>query len=217
MQVKTLLIILSTLLILTGCTKNKNDIIITGKVFSPNEQSYISGVKISLEGQLFENNTWNSNYSTIASTYSDASGSYTIEHESVRTNGMRLKAEKQNYITKLIDINYEEIVPGEEFPVNINIYPSAFLLITIKNVLPANESDELTVNLTLGTDDCPTCLHSGNTTFEGADVNDTIFGMVYGEKDYTVKWTVNNNGNIELHSQNVHCGKSDTATVNISY
>jgi hypothetical protein len=205
------------LLITASCNKQKNEMIITGKIYSPNEQYYMSNAKVILEGQTFVNNTWNSNYNVIASAYSDASGNYRIEHEKVRANSIRLKVAKAGYITEIKDLNYENIIPGEEYYVNINIYPKSYLLIKVKNEFPANDSDELTVTLSLGTENCPTCLQSGHTTFEGANVNDSIFGIVYGEKDYTIQWTINNNGNIEQHSQNVHCSKNDTATVNITY
>ena len=214
---KILIPIISILLFVASCKKKSNDIIITGKVYSPNESTYLQGVKVSLKGQLFQNNTWNSNYQEIASVTTDASGQYRIEHENFRTNGLKLVSSKSQYITSEKNLNFEEIIPGEEFTANMTIYPQSFLLIKVKNTIPANDDDQITVHLDLPTQDCETCLQSGNILFEGADVNDTIAGIVYGKQDYTVKWTVNSNGQIQQYSQTVHSNINDTATVNITY
>ncbi len=212
-----ILAVLSMALIFHACHKSSNNLILSGYVYSPPEKKYIANAEIKLKGQLYDNNTWNPNYNTITQVNTDASGKYHIEHEKVKTGGLKLVASKNGYIETEKEIDSEKLVPGEAYQVNMNIYPKAYLMIKITNEFPANDNDQLTVTLDLGTSECPTCLQSGNTTYEGADVNTMILGKVYGKQTYTVKWTTNINGEISQHQQEVYCPQNDTGKLTITY
>ncbi len=212
-----ILAILIVSLIVIACNKDSNNIILSGYVYSPLEKQYIANAKVELKGQLYDNNTWNSNYNTITYATTDATGKYYIEHEKVRTGGLKVVASKSGYIETEKEIDPDKLVPGEEYKTNMNIYPVAYLMIKIINEFPANDNDQITVTLDLGTSECQTCLQSSNTVYEGADINTMIFGKVYGNQTYTVKWTTNINGEISQHSQDVYCPQSDTGKLTITY
>ncbi len=205
------------ILIFPSCKKNSNDFIFTGKVYSPNENKYIPNVKICLQGQVFQNNTWNSNFSELGSTYTKSDGSYILQIEKKRTNGLQLVAYHNSYISVIKSLNYEDIPTGEEYPVDFNIYPRSYLQIIVKDNPPYNPNTEITVSLHLNTSDCNTCLQSKSIIYHSNDLPDTIFGMVYGHQSYEIEWTQNDNGNISHHTETPYCATLDTTTLNIAF
>jgi len=214
---KNFFILLLCVLIIVSCKKKSENIIISGYIYSPLENKYLENVKVELKGQLYENNTWNSNYNTITSVTTDATGNFYIEHEKVRTSSLKIVATKNKYIDTEKNIPVDNIIPGEEYKMNLKIYPLSYLLINIKNELPANDNDEITITLNLETETCNSCLQSNNFYYVGSQIDTMIFGKVYGEKTYTIEWTTNTNGDITQNSQNIYCAKSDTGKITITF
>ena len=202
--------------LLFGCNKDKNKLLFSGQVYSPNENKNLSGITVELRGQLIESGTYNSNYQLLQKTTTDGDGKYNIVNDNVRASSFKISAYSDNYIRSEAEINSDLVSVGETYQKNFNIYPKAYLIIYVRNVVPADSTDEITINVIHSSPDCDVCSNISNLVLSGI-VNDTLICLVYGNQPVTVDYTTNTASGLNQYSYDVYCSAFETQDFTINY
>lgn len=200
-----------------GCNKTKNKLLFSGYVYSPNEQKKLQDITVELQGQLIESGTFNSNFQTLQKVITQEDGFYYIENENVRAGEFRILAYSDNYITAKTEIKSDEVIVGEEFQYSFNLYPKAYLKIYVKNVIPADSTDEISINIDHNSQGCNICYNIQNRIFSGDNVNDTLLCLIYGNQMVKITYTTNTASGISQYSYNKYCPAFATTEFWISY
>ena len=202
---------------LLGCNKTKNKLLFSGQIYSPNENKNLAGITVELQAQLIESGTFNSNFQTLQKVTTDGTGGFNITNDNVRASTFKLLAYSDNYIRSEKEINSEMVSIGETYQTNFNLYPKAYLKIYVRNVAPADSTDEITINIIHNSPDCDVCSNITNLIFAGSNINDTLICLVYGNQTVTVKYTTNTASGLNQYTHDEYCPAFETQEFSINY
>ena len=214
---KVSILVFLAFLLLVSCSKDRNKLLFSGQVYSPNESKNLSGITVELRAQLIESGTYNSNYQLLQKVTTDGGGKYSITNDNVRASSFKITAYSDNYIPSETTISSDLVSVGETYQKNFNIYPKAYLNIYVKNVAPANSTDEITISVIHSSPDCDICSDISNLVLKGDTINDTLICLVYGNQTITVNYTLNTNSGVSQHSHDEYCPAFETKEFSINY
>lgn len=202
---------------LSNCKKDKNIIKISGTIYDPNTKAYVQGAHITISASKITDGFYNSNYSDIASTTSDASGVFSFEFEKDKTAGYRFYVYKDHYFDVTTDVADDDIVSGTTYTPQYNLYPEGYIKLHVKNNTPINSNDFIAYSYTSGIVQCLGCCT--NTTFKGYGTSyDTIIKCkTYGNQDVKINWHVAKFGTDVAYSDTITAVAFDTTLYQLFY
>ncbi|MFT5261652.1 MAG: hypothetical protein ACI8YQ_000376 [Polaribacter sp.] len=198
-------LLLCALLSLLSCDKDDPITAISGHVTTLGTTDPVVDAKIVLYGGVSNGNFSNPGtyVSRIDSVYTDVAGFYEFSFDASRYPVLDMVAEKESYFTK--DVK-QGLVSRRENVADIVMDPFAWLKLHVKNVMPVNVDDGISVDGSWG--------GGGVLDTWGETVDEMIIVKVIGNKEHFVKWNVNGASNF---IENVYCPAQDTTLFEIFY
>jgi hypothetical protein len=202
---------------LSSCEKDEVTYNITGKVYDPQLDKNISGVKVVLRGSKVQYGIYNTAYIDLQNTTTGSDGSYSFEVPYETVTGYRFYFQKDNYFDQLIDVNTDDIQQPEGFRLDIDLIPIAYLDLTIKNTSPQGSDDEIRVRLSNIEVQCKDCWNTETIVGKGPVFSYNRTAMLTGEKAILINWVVKKGGQQHVYNDTIHTVAFNTIHYNINY
>ena len=209
------------ILVVTGfgisCKKEKDKINISGTVYDPNLNTFLANAHVTISASMISSGFYNSNYTDIATTTTDANGVFTFEFEKQKSAGYRIFISKDNYFDNTIDINDADIVPGTPYTPAYNLYPVGYIKLHVKNSTPYDTSDAIRYSYTSGYLACYECCSNMLIKGYGKYYDVTSKCKTYGNQNAIISWSIYKAGYDVAHSDSIFCTAFDTTYYEILY
>jgi len=216
-MMRKFLTVVFVLLLFASCTKNDRSIKVSGNVFDPALNKAVAGATIKLKAAIIESGVYNSNYTEIASTTSDASGNFNMDIAIQKVSGYRFVIIKEDYFDLEEDVNTDDFEKNESYTANFETYPKSSIHLTVQNTSPQGMDDEIKyryINIESG---CKTCCNNNTVTGIGPTYTADNECDVRGEKWIYINWVVTKNGNQHLFSDSIYVEAFKKSNFNIDY
>lgn len=211
MKNSTLLILSLFTLLFSSCKKDHDfTTTISGQVLEFDTNKPIEGATVYAYGGTSNGNLSNSgaNLSTITSTTTDLNGYYHFSFDAEDFSILDMSASHDQYFP--VNTIIQNIFRGVDNEIDIILDPHAWLKIHVKNNLPIDEYDIISVGNSFNYDDIDPLY--GNT------IDTTLIGLVKGNNiDTRAIWFVTKNDVTENYHQNIYCPAHDTTYIEILY
>jgi hypothetical protein len=217
LYVLLIFLITATSVYFNACKKDKNKITINGKVYDPNSKSYVSNASVTISSSRISSGFYNSNYTDIDNTLTDANGNFSFEFNKEKSGGYRFYVNKDKYFEITADIPDDDIVPGTPYTPVFNLYSEAYLKLHVKNSAPWNNDDFIAYYYTQGYLDCFECCSEHTNTGTGMLYDSTFRCKTYGSQNVIINWHVTKMGSDIAYSDTVFCLPFDTTFFEILY
>jgi hypothetical protein len=204
-------------LFMTSCNKDKNQISIEGTVTDPNSGVKVEGVTVVFSSSKITNGVFNSGYTEIGRTTTDASGKFYFEQEEERTSGYRISMSKPGYFTVSKDISGTDIIAGTLFAPTYEIFPVAYIKLHVRNYTPIDENDIISYTFTSGYLGCYECCDNSLRFGYGTNIDEWLKCKTYGNQNVTIGWTVTKIASSMFYNATVYAIAHDTITYEINY
>ncbi|MFC2101273.1 carboxypeptidase-like regulatory domain-containing protein [Bacteroidota bacterium] len=206
------------ILIYISCNKKHDDTIsIAGTVFDPKINSYVQDATVSILSSRIEDGNYNPNYQVITSTQTDAGGNFSFEFKEEKVIGYRIKISKNLYFDNTIDIQADDLSPGETYNPSYHIFPQGFIKLHVKNAIPFDNDDKIAYNFSDGYLNCMDCCGKDAINGDGMLYEKTTICKTYGNQNVTISWTVRKNANTFSNNATIFCLAFDTVSYDINY
>jgi len=176
-----LIILLLFSILISSCKKEDGSYILNGKITNGNNGAAISEANVKIQKQTVNGGTFGGAFSTAASATTDGNGIYTLNWARENFSALRVVTEKNQYITRTINLTVDNFSPNEAMTQNIAIYPEAFVSVNIQNTGETALNDELQFTFTNAFFDC-VCCSNGWKTFSGSNLDTVLDCKVYGDR-----------------------------------
>ncbi len=200
-----------------SCVDDTRVITVSGDIFDPYTGTNVVGAKVVLSATLVKSGVYNSNYTEIASTTTDADGNYLLSFNIQKAAGYRVLITRDNYFDYQEDITTEDMESDDVYPGNYEISPKATINLRVRNLTPQAMDDQIDFKYTNIISECKTCCNSDLKTGIGPAFDTTIQCDVVGERWLKIYWTVTKKGNQTYHNDSVFTSAFQTTTYNINY
>jgi len=202
-----------------SCDKDKkNSIHVEGKIYDPNTSEYVEGAEVIIAAsKLSSGGIFSSGYEDIASTATDANGTFVFDFTEDKFAGYQIRVSKPLYFSLIKDIPTADIQPGITFSPTYNMYPVGYINLKIRNAIPSDTNDFVSYSFTSGYLSGYNCCD--NTLLQGHGIffADTVFCKTYGNQNVTVTYNVSKNGTTHVYTQTKYCSAFDTTYFIIDY
>jgi hypothetical protein len=214
-HIPTLLFLL--LIALVGCRKNDNQgMLINGKVSDVRNNSGLGGVDITLSEQVVEDGSLNASFQLADETTTDGGGNYELDFERRNALVYRVDYEKQGYFSRQLELNPDDLTPGEPFGRSLGMIPEATFEVRILNANPVSANDEIRFRNLDGNFGCACC----NTDWivkEGMMVDTTFSCRLHGDFMMHFTYEITKVGIDSTVVDSVYCPAFQTTAVTIEY
>ncbi|MBN2681597.1 MAG: carboxypeptidase regulatory-like domain-containing protein [Bacteroidales bacterium] len=216
-KIKTISILILSLLILSHCKKKEEKFIISGTLKNPYTNTAISGAKVKLSGQKIESGILNANYNLIQSASTDGSGNFSFTFDVAYYSGFQLEFSKENFVNSITEINPDEVQKDVEYKKTYNFYSQAFLRLNITNIFPTAPNDHISYRIINDASGNEGCCSGDYVSIEGPDVNESILCKTYGGHTITIDWIVTEGTEFVNHTHQLTIPSFDTVMYSIVY
>ncbi len=138
--------------------------------------------------------------------YSNEEGSFNFTFNADKDYGYSVSAWNNSCFENRIDISIDK---GEQNKIDITLSPIAHLKLFIKNIMPENESDYISVSNTY--------FNGGRYVFLGTNVDTSVIDIINGNRTNNVIWFIEKNGVKKTMTSTVYCPAFDTVEYTIEY
>ena len=205
------------LLLLFGCKKNKNTIVIEGVLLNPITNQGVSGVLLDFSAQQPVSGTYSTAYNTLMKVSTDAGGKFRFEIKSSNASSYRIKADYTGYYLLEELYNPEKFPVGETSTLSLSFYPKGALRVSVKNINPFDGGDKLVFQIIKGAINKPGFCLSNSQTFIGQSVDTTLQCLSYGQQKMVFQWFVTKNNIVNAFSDSLIVSFNDTAFFQLNY
>jgi hypothetical protein len=209
--------LLGSLAWITSCNKDKNLVSIDGTVTDPNTGINVEGATVVFSCTKITDGVYNSGYTEVARTTTDASGKFYFEMEEERASGYRIALSKPGYFSTVTDISGTNLVAGTPYSQIFQIFPVGYIKLHVTNFTPVNSDDIVSYTFSSGWLGCYECCDNTLRFGYGEDVDVWLKCKTYGNQNVTISWNVTKNFNTMAYNANVYCIANDTVTYQIFY
>ncbi|MEI6823645.1 MAG: carboxypeptidase-like regulatory domain-containing protein [Bacteroidota bacterium] len=197
-----------------SCKKDTSStIIINGRVFDPNQNTYVANANVQFLSSKIQSGTYNPSYNTVASATTDASGNFHIEYTKDKDVGFQIMVSGAKYFDQTYDILVTDM-PGGTYTPTYNIYAEAYFKMHVKNM---TNSNQIGYTFTNTQPSCYTCCNQSPINGVGTSYDTTVFCKTYGSQKIHVQWSVLKNGNYHQLDSMVYCAPFDTTSFVLYY
>ncbi len=208
---------LGSLSFIPSCNKDKNLIIVEGTVKDPNTGINVEAARVVFSSTKVTNGVYNSGFTEVARTTTDASGKFSFEIEEERASMYRIAISKENYFSLSTDISGSELVAGTPYYPEYSIYPIGYIKLHIVNTAPIDDNDAISYTFSSGWLGCYECCDNTLRFGYGVAVDQWWKCKTFGNQNVVATWNVTKNSNTILHNATIYCIASDTVTYEILY
>lgn len=205
-----------TTLIMVTCKKEDGNYILKGRITNGNTGAPLSDVGVKILKQTVSGGTFGGSFSTAASTTTDGSGQYELSWPRENFSALRVVAEKNQFISRTINLTVDNFSPGEAQTQDISVYPEAFVAVRIQNTGATSPNDELDFTFTNAFFDC-VCCSNGWKYFSGSNIDTTFECRVYGDRWIKHQRHVITAELDSIISDSIFCPSYQSTQIDISY
>ncbi len=200
-----------------GCNKEPETFEIKGTVSNTITQAKIEGVTVYLDGKKMVNGVYNSSFSLISQTSTDANGNFTLSVTEEKISDYRFRTFKTGYFDSELALTTDQIQTDQATLFNIKVYQQAQLDLTIKNQYPQNNDDEINFHLSNIKVTGPECCNTAIVTGIGPTYLSSQSCKVQSDDYIHLMWTVKKNGNQQVFIDSIFTHNGETVIYNINY
>ena len=204
-------------IVLIGCKKKNENFIISGTAYNSELNENIGDVKVVLYAKTVSNGTWNSQYSTIGTTYTKSDGSFSFEFENIRVSDFKISFRKTGYFSDDYIINPELVTKGSNYNKTYSVHQEAWLKLLIKNVNPSTSNDLLSFKLRKGAANCEEGCNDTLKKYYGSNVNTYNKCKIWGSQWAILEWNVASGSSHIQYVDTLWIAPSDTTIRNLFY
>ena len=211
-------IAMGVLLMLDGCKQEDlGSLGMNGVVTDARNGTPIPGVSVALDEQVLENGSFNSNFSTAASTVTASNGSYSVDFERKNVVEYRLSLDKAGYFPKEYEINPDNVPLDDAFTQNGSMFTIATVQTRLLNGMPLNSLDQIRFRyLNANEFDCP-CCNNDFKVLQGTEVDSTFSCDLYGDFNLKYVYEVTRNDTTITFVDSTYCPAFQTTEILINY
>lgn len=206
------------LLIISSCKKEDQtpNLQIQGRVIDNSTGNGVSSASVRLSQQVLSDGTFSSIFQPVGTVNTSSNGSFNFEFPREAASEFKLEIEKQNYFSREISINPDNVGVGSAFTINPAIAPMAWARYTIENANPLSSADQATFQYLNASFQCDCCTNE-LMTFTGMAVNESEKCLLEGNFYLKYRYTVDKD-TIQLNViDSVYCTAFDTTYISIQY
>lgn len=178
------------ILVVSGCKKDPDRIVIEGEVFDPVQSVYVGNADVFLTGKVFEGGVFNPDPVVIASTVSDNSGKFSIDVEQIKASDFKLQIVKELYFTHEKSLTINEIASGKAYQSSFDLFPVGWLSLRVENTKPFNSSDLISYRIISDNPLCYDCCSDIYNKGKGTDYDSVTVCRSKGGKQFIISWYV---------------------------
>ena len=201
----------------TACNKNKDEITISGRIFDPDLNKYVSGAVVKLSGNGIQSGVYTPGYSEIERMTTSEDGSFSFTLKKSTHDGFRLTVTKDNYFTQTHDFSASVFYEASEYEKEVLFRPSGTLEIHLYNAYPSDEDDKVVFYFSNADLTCSGCCINSPLTGNGPAFDTTFSCKFYGNQNVLFLRSVTKNQHTNLFFDSLFCPAFSTATYHIEY
>jgi len=188
---------------------------VSGQVETPaSELTSTADVMVKLYAQKITSGTWNTSYSLVTSQKTNINGQFSLSFDAIRASAYRIEFKKDKYFDIVSDLDASKVVKGQNYVVNYEILPEAYLRLNIINTSPFNSLDKMNYYFSNAvTSECS----DTTTSYYGTLVNDYKICKVYGGQEIQLNWNVRKNNQVNVYNAMIYVTPFDTTIYNLFY
>jgi len=204
------LLVLSVLLVFSGCKKGKADFTLTGQLTDATFSTSLSGLSVS----LYEVEAGTTTETLIGTTTTSSDGSYSFTFPRNQAEAYILRANKDNYFPIDEYIAFSSLSIDNDNVRNYSTTAKSWVRLVFINTAPASNSDILRFTQQLGKTDCDECLTAGQHQLNGV-IDTVIFAVNDGNTTFSYYYELLSSTNTGFKSAMTTA--FDTTTISLSY
>jgi hypothetical protein len=201
-------------LLFAACKKDDNNYPFSGLVQRGNQGSSLADVSVSIQHQPVINGVFNSDYSTLTNTHTNADGQYTLAVEAADYASLRLLFMKQGYHKRTIDVDPAAIEQGNGYTQNVWLYPQSTIHLHITD--GKSTYNQLLMRYKNVNFDC-VCCDDEWKSFSQPLIDTTLSCMVYGDQFVHYQYRLINAQLDTLINDSIYCGAFENQTIELTY
>lgn len=215
--VKNVILICFLVAGLFSCKKKNDKLTISGVAYNTESSNNASDINVALYKRDLSNNTWNGQYTLIASQNTNLNGEFSFQFDNIRVSDYKLIFSKTGYFTSEYIINPENVKKGENYSETYNVHYESWLKLSIKNYPPSDVNDVISYRLIKGSISCTNGCADTLKYLYGQNVDTTTLCRIYGHQIVVLEWNVTNGSNHLQHIDSLLIPESDTIKHNLFY
>lgn len=178
---RNLIFALSALIIFNSCNKDPIQYSFEGKITESVGGSNLAGVTITIYQIPFNSSVTSNNFELAASTITDSEGNYAMSFEREKVTEFKINLMKEGYYKRDINISSGDISSENTNILNYEMEPESWISFKIKNLFPADASDNLNLLLLNYREGCEQCATGDYYSFEGITDTTVVFSSTAGQ------------------------------------
>lgn len=214
---KKYLLLLLVLPLLVSCKKETGEIQIEGRLHDPYGGNYISDATVSLQATGVVDGVYSAAYTTLISGTTDADGCFSFVIDESAYDSFRFTFIKDGYFLSQDIQSAASIDPEHPFSGAFEMYSRSFIKITVQNILPHDNSDEITIYIANPPSGCSECCSSDPVQMSGMAIDTVINCTCYGGYELLINYAYTKNSSSFSYSDTVECVPFDTTYHSINF
>lgn len=198
--------------VLFSCKKDPIQYTVKGSIYDNSTTSSLPGVKVRVFQKPFSNSVTSSSFELIGSGTTDNSGEYSITFDRKKATEFKVTLEKEGYFDEEILLSSDYFTSETDNYIHYGMDGRSWISMSIENVAPAQQSDNLTLTWYTYRMGCAGCIENEFNSFNG--VVDTTFVHENTAGNY-LKFLYNNG--IQSTIDSVYMPLNDTVSYSITY
>lgn len=213
---RKVIVVLFCLLLFSTCKKDDLELFISGNVNDPNLMVSVPGAQVVLSGQELSGGTFNTTFSTQASTTADGNGHFELRFERKTIANYRITVRKDLYHDSNVEFSGDAVKPDEEFRQDVELLPQAWLNMHLRNSNPVDMNDRVSYRML---DDALPCLccNTETVTALGTQVDTAWTCAHQGQTWFHFWYEVEKDGNTQAFGDSVFLQPFDTTFHQIDF
>lgn len=175
-----------TLFVLSLCTlfacnkNNESDLRIEGRVADSRNSSGLGNVDVNLEEQVLADGVLNASFQQASQASTASDGRYELVFERKNALLYRIEYAKSGYFGRTIEVNPDDVRPGETVTRNLVMTPEAFFEVRLWNTGGNGSESELRFRNLDGNFGCA-CCSTDWVVIDGSTADTTITCSLHGD------------------------------------
>jgi len=205
------------LMLLTSCKKDKNEIIISGKILDSGFGNYLVGATVKLSGNGIQNGIYSPDFVELETITTDAGGNFSFTRTKDRSDSFRITVTKNEYFSEVHEFSSTVFSASSEYVKEIQIKPSGYLQIHFYNAYPSDDDDQVVFYFSNAGQNCPDCCTNTPHTGYGPAFDTTFTCRFYGNQKICFLRSVTKNQHTNVYLDSLFCPAFETTTYQIPY
>jgi hypothetical protein len=210
-------ILLLSLLVMAGCKKDDDKIMIEGTVTDPAQGIAVEGVEVYLYGKVFDGGMFNPDPSVIGYAVTGADGKFLIKIGQVKASDFEMRLDKPHYFSFTEKLTNNEISSGKTYKPAYSLHPEGWLQLRVQNTNPYSSADLIAYKIESDNPSCSSCCNSNYIQGQGTLYDGITTCRSKGGKDVLIIYNVHKAGNSKIDSATVLLPVFDTAYYHLIY